>query len=169
MDGYRWWKALRRFVHSLLLLTDTTVVVPTEPPLELPWQRWWDRLLTGSAGWDFSRGDYQAARRRAKEAARSTLGADLWTTLQQQGYLELPSQIVPGRTYRLRVGRRVEVRDAAGKHRPDDGPFLCVNPRYPLPKLEFFAQLYLYLRDREAAVLDVANPQWYDAPIARTF
>ena len=63
-----------------------------------------------SAGSDFSRSDYRAARKRAIEVARTTLGDDVWANLQHDGYLELPSTLFDGITYRLRVGRRIEVR-----------------------------------------------------------
>ena len=68
----------------------------------------------------------------------------------------------PGLTYRLRVGRRIEVRCAPGVHLPWRAPYLCINPTYPLPEEEFFAQLYLYVRDREDLVRRVAAPQPWD-------
>ena len=37
-------------------------------------------------------------------------------------------------------------------------PYLCINPTYPLPEEEFFAHLYLYVRDREDIVRHVAAP-----------
>ena len=52
--------------------------------------------------------------------------------------------------------------------RPQAFRYLCVYPQYPLPKLEFLAQLFISLRDREAAVLEVALPQWEDARIYNT-
>jgi hypothetical protein len=101
--------------------------------------------------------------------ARSTLGEDLWMVLQRQGFLELPSRIYPGVTYRLRVGRRIEVRGASGVHSPWRERFLCINPTYPLPEEEFFAHLYLYVRDREEEVVRVAAPQPWDQALGRTF
>ncbi len=138
-------------------------------PLELPWKMLWDRTASRSAGRDFGRTDYRAARRRAAEVARATLGEDVWTQLTRQGFVEVHSHTVEGRVYRLRAGRRIEICNAKGSHGSAARPYLCVNPRYPLPEVEFLAQLYLYLRDREEEVLAVAIPQPYDAGIARTF
>jgi hypothetical protein len=46
---------------------------------------------------------------------------------------------------------------------------LCINPAYPLPEVEFFAQLYLYVRDREDEVVRVAAAQPWDQDLGRTF
>jgi hypothetical protein len=122
-----------------------------------------------SAGADFTRADYAAARARAREVARTTLGEALWAQLQRQGYLDVPSMRQPGLTYRLRVGRRIEVHCALGVRSPWPTPYLCINPTYPLPEEEFFAQLYLYVRDREDLVRRVAAPQPWDQALGRTF
>ena len=146
------------------------VEVETEAPrLERPWLRTWGHLPKRRAGADFTRADYASARARAREVARATLGEALWMQLQEQGYLDLPSAIQPGLTYRLRVGRRIEVRCAPGVHSPWPWPYLCINPTYPLPEEEFFAHLYLYVRDREDVVRRVAAPQPLDQVLGRTF
>jgi hypothetical protein len=137
--------------------------------LERPWLRSWEHLPKRSAGHDFTRSDYRAARRRAIEVARTTLGDDLWSALQRDGCLELPSKLFDGITYRMRVGRRIEVRAAPGYRVPWVYPFLCINPTYPLPEVEFFAQLYLYVRDREEEIVRVAAPQPWDQSLGRTF
>lgn len=137
--------------------------------LEEPWRRTWDHLPKRSAGYDFSRADYREARRRAIEVARTTLGDDLWADLQRDGYLQLPSRLFDGVTYRLRVGRRIEVRAAPGYPVPWVYPFLCINPTYPLPEVEFFAQLYLWVRDSEEEIVRVAAPQPWDQALGRTF
>jgi hypothetical protein len=140
-----------------------------EGTVERPWLRRWDHLPKRSAGPDFSRADYREARDRAREAARATLGEELWAQLARQGYLDLPSRRLPGVTYRLRVGRRIEVVSAEGARTPWPYPYLCINPTYPLPEAEFFAHLYLYVRDHEDEVLRVAAPQPWDQPLGRTF
>lgn len=137
--------------------------------LELPWRRRWDFTPKRSAGRDFRREDYDEARTRAREVARATLGEALWQELQRQGFLDLPSRRFEGLTYRLRVGRRIEVRTERGFRSPWSMPFLCINPAYPLPEEEFFAQLYLYVRDREDIIFTVAAPQPWDQPLGRTF
>jgi len=124
---------------------------------------------SAAPGADFTRVDYATARIRAPEVARATLGEALWAQLQRQGYLDVPSTLQPGLTYRLRVGRRIEVRCAPGVRSPWPAPYLCINPTYPLPEEEFFAQLYLYVRDREDLVRRVAAPQPWDQALGRTF
>lgn len=137
--------------------------------LERPWLRSWTHLPKRSAGADFTRADYVSARARARAVARTTLGEELWEQLHYQGYLDVPSTYQPGLTYRLRVGRRIEVRCAPGVRSPWPEPYLCINPTYPLPEEEFFAQLYLYVRDREDIVRRVAAPQPWDQALGRTF
>lgn len=140
-----------------------------ESGLEWPWLQNWDWLPKRSAGPGFSRQDYREARERAREVARLTLGEDTWQQYERQGYLDLASQSYPGVTYRLRVGRRIEVRCAPGARPPWPYRFLCINPAYPLPEEEFFAHLYLYVRDREDEIIRVAAPQPWDQTLGRTF
>jgi hypothetical protein len=142
---------------------------PEVPTLERPWLRTWNHLPKRSAGADFTRADYAAARAHAREVARTTLGEALWAQLERQGYLDVSSTRQPGLTYRLRVGRRIEVRCAPGVRSPWPAPYLCINPTYPLPEEEFFAHLYLYVRDREDLVRRVAAPQPWDQALGRTF
>ena len=144
-------------------------VEPGVPLLERPWLRTWHHLPKRTAGTDFTRTDYAAARARAREVARATLGDALWAQLRRQGYLDVPSTLQPGLTYRLRIGRRIEVRCTPGVRSPWPTPYLCINPTYPLPEEEFFAQLYLYVRDREDIVRRVAAPQPWDQTLGRTF
>lgn len=138
-------------------------------PMELPWTRRWHHVTKRSAGPDFSRDDYRAARANAREVARMTLGSELWDLAQRQGYLDVPSHHFPGVTYRVRAGRRIEVRCGPGIQPPWPFSYLCINPTYPLPEEEFFAHLYLYLRDREEEVIRVAAPQPWDQTLGRTF
>src|SRR5215211_2717132 len=137
--------------------------------VERPWRYRWKHLPIRSAGVGFSGRDYDAARTRAEEIARLTLGDDLWTRVRRDGYLDLPSGRFPGVTYRLRVGRRIEVRCAPGVRPPWRYPFLCINPTYPLPEAEFFAHLVLYVRDNEGALIRVVAPQPWDQRLGRTF
>ena len=137
--------------------------------IERPWLRRWDHLPKRSAGSDFTRSDYREARERARQTARATLGEELWAQLGRQGYLDLPSRRLPGVTYRLRVGRRIEVLCEEGARTPWPYPYLCINPTYPLPEAEFFAHLYLYVRDCEDEIIRVAAPQPWDQALGRTF
>ncbi len=159
-----WWRSL---AHRCLLLFDRRA--DGAHPIERPWRRNWEHLPKRSAGSDFSSAEYAEARDRASEVARATLGDQLYTRLHQQGYLDVPSRQLPGITYRLRVGRRIEVRRAHGATSPWPYNYLCINPTYPLPEEEFFAQLYLYVRDREDIILNVAAPQPWDQYLGRTF
>lgn len=113
------------------------------------------------------------ARIRGREVARLTLGDTLWEELCCQGYLDVRSTYIPGLTYRIRVGHRVQLlwdrpENARCIPWPAQG-YLCIQPTYPLPAVEFAAQLYLYLRDREPAVIRVAVPQAADGPVRRVF
>ena len=47
--------------------------------------------------------------------------------------------------------------------------YLCINPTYPLPAVEYAAQLYLYVRDREDEIIRVAAPQPFDQQLGRVF
>lgn len=160
---------LRAWWRRVLGLSPPLEGADADPALERPWLRHWDFLPKRSAGPGFSRADYAEARARAREVARATLGDDLWARAEREGYLDLPSKIQPGLTYRLRVGRRIEVRCAPGVRSPWRYDYLCINPTYPLPEEEFFAHLYLYVRDREDIVRRVAAPQPWDQPLGRTF
>ena len=133
------------------------------------WRRRWHDVPKRSAGHDFRAEDYRRARENARQIARTTVGEEVWGQLQRRGYVELPSRQYPGLTYRLRVGRRIEVRCAPGVNSPWPFPYLCINPTYPLPEEEFFAQLYLYVRDNEEEIIRVAAPQPWDQLLGRTF
>lgn len=137
--------------------------------VERPWRYYWDHLPKRSAGSDFGEEDYAQARQRADEVARTTLGEDVWQGFLRHGHLDVPSTRHPGVTYRLRAGRRIEVVCGPGVRCPWPYPFLCINPTYPLPDLEFLAQLYLYARDREDVLIRVAAPQPWDQRLGRTF
>jgi hypothetical protein len=140
-----------------------------EESLEQPWHYNWNRVPKRSAGPGFDRDDYRAARERAQEVCRATLGEELWQRLHRDNFLDVPSKRTPGLSYRLRVGRRIQVICADGVESPWYYDFLCINPVYPLPEYEFFAQLYLYVRDREDEVIRVAAPQPWDQALGRTF
>jgi len=156
-----WWRRLLGFLFELEEPGDDTV--------ERPWRRNWDYLPKRSAGPGFSSADYAEARRRARDVARLTLGEDQWSALQRQGYLDHPSRLFPGLTYRLRIGRRIEVLAPPGTPMPWEHRFLCINPTYPLPEEEFLAHLFLYVRDREDIIVRVAAPQPWDQTLGRTF
>jgi hypothetical protein len=150
---------------------DQPTITDPEPTgeVERPWRYRWDHLPRRSAGFGFTSRDYQQARHRAEEVARTTLGDAVWSQLRRDGYLDVSSGMYPGVTYRLRVGRRIEVRTDPGVKNPWPYSYLCINPAYPLPELEFFAQLYLYVRDQEEEILRVAAPQPWDQELGRTF
>jgi hypothetical protein len=158
-----WWRRLFRLPNpetpSDAILSD----------VERPWRSRWDHLPRRDPGPNLSMAERRQAHVRAREVARLTLGDALWTRCRREGYLDLRSGTFPGLTYRLRVGLRIEVRCDAGVTSPWPYPYLCINPKYPLPEEEFFAQLYLYVRDREDIVIRVAAPQPWDQTLGRTF
>jgi hypothetical protein len=173
-------EAARRLLAQLRrewaeLVSDAGVIGRDSPPppdgdrVEFPWRHRWEHLPKRTAGFGFSAEDYRAARVRAEEIARLTLGEELWTQVRREGHVDLPSRRFPGVTYRLRVGRRIEVRCAPGVRPPWPQPYLCINPTYPLPEAEFFAHLYLYARDHEDELVRVAAPQPWDQALGRTF
>lgn len=163
------WMWLRRFARRSLVAEASPVRSTEGDEVERPWLRRWEFVPKRSAGSDFTPDDYDVARERAREVAQATLGEERWTEYQACGFLDVPSRLHPGVTYRLRSGRRIEVRCEPGVRSPWPMPFLCINPTYPLPELEFFAQLYLYVRDREDILVDVAAPQPWDQALGRTF
>jgi len=160
---------MARFIDWLLRRSGEAPSQARQQGIELPWTQRWYHVPKRSAGWDFRDEDYQAARMNARMVARDTLGADVWEHVQRFGYVDLPSKRFPGLTYRLRVGRRIEVRCQPGVDPPWPFPYLCINPSYPLPEEEFFAHLYLYVRDSEDEVIRVAAPQPWDQRLGRTF
>ena len=161
--------SLTRFLNWLLRRPSVQHLDSDGLPLERPWAQHWEWVPKRSAGRDFTREDYERARQRAREVARATIGEDAWQRLERDGHLDVPSRAFPGVIYRLRVGRRIEVITPPGMQPPWPFPYLCINPTYPLPEVEFFAHLYLYVRDREAEVIRVAAPQPWDQRLGRTF
>jgi hypothetical protein len=140
--------------------------------IERPWMVSWHAVPKRSAGAGFSPSDYARARERGERVAQLTLGDEVWNQLRRRGYVELRSRLFEGLTYRLRIGRRVQlIWDTPAHALRSPWPFewLCVNPTYPLPAAEFTAQLYLYLRDREDDVVRIAAPQPFDQALGRCF
>ena len=140
--------------------------------LERPWLINWQWVTKRSAGPGFGPREYARARIRGAEVARATMGDEAWERLRRNGYLDVPSRRITGLNYRLRVGRRIQLvwasmDDALRSPWPYD--YLCINPTYPLPAVEYTAQLYLYLRDSEDDVVRVAAPQPFDQPLGRVF
>ena len=99
---------------------------------------------------------------RAADVARRAMGDTAWEQLQHQGYLDVQSRTVPGLTYRLRVGRRLQLiwdSPELRQHSSWQFDYLCVNPTYPLPAVEFTAQLFLYTeRLRNAGLAGGRSP-----------
>ena len=140
--------------------------------IERPWLVSWHAVPKRSAGVGFAPSDYARARERGERVAHATLGDEAWGQLRRRGYVDLPSRLFEGLTYRLRVGRRVQLvweNPAQALRSPWPFEWLCVNPTYPLPAAEFTAQLYLYLRDREEDVVRIAAPQPFDQALGRCF
>jgi hypothetical protein len=140
--------------------------------IERPWLVSWHAVPRRSAGPGFGPSDYTRSRERGDAVARLTLGEVNWDRLHRVGHLDVRSRLFDGLTYRLRIGRRVQlVWDEPSRALRSPWPFdwLCVNPTYPLPAAEFTAQLYLYLRDREEDVVRIAAPQPFDQALGRCF
>jgi hypothetical protein len=136
---------------------------------EYPWRYVWDYLPRRTAGPDFSNEDYDQARATAEKVVRATLGEETWAKLGADGYLDVPSRRHPGLSYRLRPGHRIEVLVAPGVQSPWRCRYLCVEPVYPLPDIEFLAHTYIYARDAEDRLLEVAVEHQADALLGTTF
>jgi len=117
----------------------------------------------------------RVAGERAEEVAAALLGTKLWETATRQRYLDVPSSLHAGMTYRVWWGRSIEVftdtvrvwavprratrrppwrraRWRRGPNAPVAGKKihaynLCVGPATLMPVAEAFAHLYLYARD----------------------
>ncbi len=107
---------------------------------------------------------------RDREAAvlEATLSPSDVEQLRIDGYLEIASAIHAGRVYRLRPGRRIEVR-CPSDHDQCPVTYLCVLPTYPLPAGEFLAHTAVYLRGAEGRVLSTGRWMATDAAIPNTF
>ncbi len=140
--------------------------------IERPWLIKWHGVPKRSAGPGFSPLDYEQSRTRATAVAQRTLGSKNWRHLQDHGFLDIESRIYGGLTYRLRTGRRVQLLwdDPTSESRsPWPYEWLCINPTYPLPAVEFLAHLFLYVRDQEEEVICIAAPQPFDQELGRCF
>src|SRR5258708_40250377 len=73
-------------------------------PVERPWRYYWDHLPKRTAGADFSARDYQQARQRAAEGARTTLGDELWRQPMQDRRTDVPPPRHTRAAYSLRGG-----------------------------------------------------------------
>ena len=161
-----------RFVRQLQPGAEAARVPDDRWALERPWLINWQWVPKRSAGPGFGPHQYARARARGAEVAHATLGDEAWDLLRRQGYLDVPSARLPGLTYRLRVGRRIQLvwdnLDHAMRS-PWPYDYLCINPTYPMPAVEFTAQLYLYVRDREDEIIRIAAPQPFDQLLGRVF
>jgi len=164
--------SLGRGFWALFGLRPDAERVEWDSGLERPWLVSWHAVPKRSAGPGFGPSDYARAREKGERIAQLTLGDDAWRDLQQRGHVDLRSRLFAGLTYRLRIGRRVQLvwdNPAEALRSPWPFEWLCVNPTYPLPAAEFTAQLYLYLRDREEDVVRIAAPQPFDQALGRCF
>jgi hypothetical protein len=151
----------RRLADWMADLAESAGLVPWRNGAEYPWRQRGLHYPT------FRAGSPEAV--LVLQRAQATLGPDAWQQLMRDGYLDVPSRHNQGVTYRLRVGRRVEVVCAAGVRSPWPHPYLCVSPAYPLPRLEFLAHLYLYARDREEELTRAGLPTPLDGPTVPAF
>lgn len=105
--------------------------------------------------------DAFAAQHRAEQTARHLLQANLpaeqYETLQQRGYLEVPSPSHPGRVYRIPYGAgRVAVYD-----NERFAMSLCVQPTTWLPNGDLVLMHKLHIEANEEQYLQTANQLRY--------
>ncbi len=95
---------------------------------------------------------------------REVVTSDEYRRLVQLGYLEVPSRIVPNRTYRIPYQPgRVRVYE-------DNKPVieLCVQPREPMPDGDLVVMHKLMIEGNEREYLRVANRfSCYDGRLTR--
>lgn len=110
--------------------------------------------------------EHEAAFERAQALLRDSLTADQQTFYEQYGYLEIPSRLHPGRTYRVDGWRPVAVFE--------DGEFrgaVCLRPREHLPGPDVVLARKLLIEGAEEEFLRAGNwlsPAWRPASAAPT-
>lgn len=92
---------------------------------------------------------------RAERLLRDVMGRDRFERLHRDGYVDLPSRLVKGRTYRLDRDGSLLCRDAG---EPAFRTTLCVQPQEALPRDDVTAMRYLLVTCDEERLLKVANP-----------
>ena len=92
---------------------------------------------------------------RAERLLRDVLGEEQFHRLRTIGYLDLPSEKVRGRIYRLDSLGNLSYRDA-GEAGFNTG--LCVQPEEAIPRDDQIAMRYLLVTADEERLLETANP-----------
>jgi hypothetical protein len=93
------------------------------------------------------------ANRRAEELARRLLSPSEWLQLRREGFLEVRSQAVTGRTYRIpRRGSPVAVLEPDGRVK-----YLCLLPETPVADPELVVVHKLLLEGAERDYWEKAN------------
>lgn len=90
---------------------------------------------------------------RAQALLRENLRADQYQQLLQYGYLEIPSQLHPGRCYRIPRSRGLVQVYEAGQKRGE----LCLVARDPVPYTDLILAQKLLIEADEAAYLATVN------------
>lgn len=96
---------------------------------------------------------YPAAERRAEALLAEYLTDAEWEQLTTQGYLEVPSVAVPGRSYHIpqHGGRPLVYERGRSVYQ------LCVGPLEPLPRADLVLLHLVMIRGDEAGYLATAN------------
>jgi hypothetical protein len=122
------------------------------------------RLLGSLIGPDAAEQD--AAWRRAESLLHDSLTDDQYSGYRARGYVEVPSRLHPGRTYRIDGWRPVSVYDR--------GQFVgavCIRPREYIPGPDILLARKLMIEGAEAEFLQAGNwlqPAWRPAGAAPT-
>lgn len=90
---------------------------------------------------------------RAQALLRENLRADQYRQLLQRGYLEIPSQLHPGRCYRIPRSRGLVQVYEAGQKRGE----LCLVARDPVPYTDLILAQKLLIEADETAYLATVN------------
>lgn len=92
---------------------------------------------------------------RAEQLLQRVMGDEQFRRFRAEGYLDLPSRLRPGRTYRLDTAGNLSYRDPG---EPGFMTSLCVQPVQPVPRDDQVAMRYLLVTSDEKELLNVANP-----------
>lgn len=92
---------------------------------------------------------------RAERLLRDVLGESQYQRFRTAGYLDLPSQTIPGRVYRLDSLGNLSYRDAG---ETGFNTTLCVQPQEAIPRDDQIAMRYLLVTADEERLLRTANP-----------
>jgi hypothetical protein len=105
--------------------------------------------------------DYYEAKKRAEALLRASITNEQYQQLLSRGYMEIPSQLYPGYTYRIPRGQqRVQIYET---NQTVSNPYsrklaeLCIVPCDPVPDADMVLAHKLMIEADEQTYLSIAN------------